>query len=61
MSTRPVKKLRNSSTMFKKIKKLYSVNLSKKEYIYLLLLVNLYDFCLEKIVAYDSDLLGNFS
>ena len=43
------------------IKKLYNINLSKKEYICMLPLVNLYDFCLEKIVTCDFGLLEQFS
>ena len=35
----------------RKIKKWYNANLSKKEDIDLLSLVNLYDFCLEKIIT----------
>ena len=35
--------------------------LSKKEYIELLSLVSLYDFCLEKTVTFYYDLLGYFS
>ena len=41
----------------RKIKKLCNINFSNKEYINLLPLVNLYGFCLQKIVACDFDLL----
>ena len=43
------------------IKKLCNINLYEKEYIDLLPLVNLYDFCLEKTVPCYFDLLGHFS
>ena len=43
------------------IMKLYNLNLYKIQYMELLPLVTLYNFCCEKIVTCDFDLLGHFS
>ena len=45
----------------RQIRKLYNIDLSEKEYIDLLQLVNLYNFCLEKTISCDVDLLVYFS
>ena len=46
--------------MLKNIKKLYNLNLCKTEYIDFLPLVDLYDFCLRKIVTCHFDLISIF-
>ena len=57
----PPKSLETRALCSTKIKKLYNINLSKREYFALLPLVNLYDLCLKKTVTCDFDLLGRFS
>ena len=45
----------------RKFKKLCNVTLLKKEYMYLLPLISLHDFCLEKTLTCYFDLLAHFS